>query len=104
MVMKAPDSGYQLFTIDAGYQLRLAQGLSLGLVVYNVTDTGRSTAPLTYGGGLSYGADSFGIHADVYFDGDTNDAKYLFGLAYLLSANFPYAWAPITMKLMNPYS
>lgn len=83
------DSGYQLFTVDAGYQLRLSQGLSLGLVVYNVTDTGRSTAPLTYGGGLSYGADSFGIHADVYFDAETNDAKYLFGLAYLISASFP---------------
>jgi len=83
------DSGYQLFTIDAGYQLRLSQGLSLGLVVYNVTDTGRSTAPLTYGGGLSYGSDSFGLHADIYFDANTNDAKYLFGLAYLLSANFP---------------
>jgi hypothetical protein len=83
------DSEYQLFTIDAGYQWRLAQGLSLGLTAYNVTNTEQSTAPITYGGGLSYAADSFGISADMYYNAQSDKPKYLAGLAYLLGYNFP---------------
>jgi hypothetical protein len=83
------DSEYQLFTVDAGYQWRMTQGLSLGLTAYNLTNSEQTSVPISYGGGLSYGTDAFGLSTDIYYNAQIGKPKYLVGLAYLLAANFP---------------
>ena len=83
------ESDYQLFTVDAGYQWRMTSGLSLGATAYNLTNTKYSTAPISWGAGVSYGADTFGINADVRYNAQVGKARYLMGLVYLLSGAFP---------------
>ena len=83
------ESDYQLFTVDAGYQWRMNSGLSLGLTARNLTNTKYSSAPITWGGGLSYGANLFAISADARYNAQVKKVKYLAGLAYLMAQAFP---------------
>ena len=44
---------------------------------------------MTFGGGVSYAADSFGVSADMFYNAQSDKPKYLAGLAYLLGINYP---------------
>lgn len=74
------------FTFDLGLTLKPGGGLSLALVGNNLNgDTGYQ--PLTFGGGVGYAKDKFGIEADLVSDlvtWDKNKVRAMAGAELLL--------------------
>lgn len=53
------------FTLDAGFNLLLAEGFRLGFVSHNLTNPGTALAPLMFGGGLGFKKGDLTLEADV---------------------------------------
>jgi opacity protein-like surface antigen len=79
-------------TFDAGVTVKPVNELSLSLVGANLTDTGYSFLPLTFGGGIGYGTRDFTLEADVLGDFTTySDTKVraMAGGEYLAGDHVP---------------
>lgn len=79
-------------TFDAGLTLKPVKELALGVVGYNLTDTGHGFLPLMLGGGGGLAMDIFSIEADVVGDFTTYDeakVRAMTGGQVLLGGHFP---------------
>jgi opacity protein-like surface antigen len=86
------------FTFDAGVTVTPANGLFIGVVGSNLTNTGNGFRPLTLGGGVGYGNNDITVEVDVLADfttfarpdGSSRTAmRGMAGFEYLLADHFP---------------
>ncbi len=86
-------------TFDAGLTIKLTDELSVAAVGSNLTEPGHSFLPLTFGGGLGFGARQFSLELDAVADFTTYDetsmrlmggGEILLGDAFPLRAGFRY--------------
>lgn len=94
------DPNFRNITFDAGLALALTDMIRLGLVGYNLTNTGSVLAPLMFGGGLGVRVSDFtlegnlvGVDKAVWGAWKTRiqvGAEYLAGAHYPLRAGWAY--------------
>ncbi|MEO1335511.1 MAG: hypothetical protein AAFV29_07690 [Myxococcota bacterium] len=82
-------SGFSVFNLDAGFQYRVTQSISLGVVGYNLIRNERPEMPLQAGGGLAFNAELFSIEGDVLYDFQAEKLKISAGLDFIISGAFP---------------
>jgi hypothetical protein len=86
---KLEGAGYNIFTIDAGIQWRIVQGLSLGVSGYNLTNSKRPEIPISWGAGLGYQLGTFSIEGDVRYNAQKGKALYSLGAGYVIADTVP---------------
>lgn len=83
------DDGFSALTLDAGLQWRIWQGLAIGLVGYNLTNSDRPELPISWGAGVGYLYDAFSIEADVRYNAQIGNPRYSLGAGYVVAQSFP---------------
>lgn len=82
--------GFRYFTIDAGLQWRIVDGLAIGIAGYNLTNPDQDETPISFGGGIGYQADfGLSIEADVVHDVRRDSQRFAGALGYVISQSFP---------------
>jgi opacity protein-like surface antigen len=86
------------FTFDAGITVTPVNGLFIGVVGSNLTNTGNGFRPLTLGGGIGYGNNDITAEVDVVADFTTyvrpdgsgrTAMRAMAGFEYLVADHFP---------------
>lgn len=75
---RSDGNGFSGFQMDAGVQWRLWQGLSLGLVGYNLTNSDRPEMPISWGAGLGWQSQFFSLEADIRYNAQRGEPRYSF--------------------------
>jgi hypothetical protein len=85
-------------TFDAGITVKPTDGLFIGLVGSNLTNTGNGFVPLTLGGGIGFGTNDITVEGDFAADFTTftnatgqsrTTTRFMAGLEYLAGDHFP---------------
>ncbi|MEQ9504395.1 MAG: hypothetical protein RIT81_46490 [Deltaproteobacteria bacterium] len=79
------NGGFKIFTVDVGLQWRIFDGLSIGLVGYNLTNSDEPEVPLGWGAGLGYQLGSFSIEGDVRYNAQRGEPRYSGAIGYVLA-------------------
>ncbi len=77
------------FNVDVGLNWTLFDGLSLGLVGYNLANSENKEMPIAWGLGLGYQAGSFVVEADVYYNAQQGDPRFSGSLGYTIADTVP---------------
>jgi hypothetical protein len=86
------------FTFDAGITVKPTDGLFLGILGTNLTNTGNGFRPLSLGGGIGYGSSDVTVEGDVVADFTTftntagssrTTTRFMAGLEYLAGDHYP---------------
>lgn len=80
---------FKVFTVDAGVQWRIWEGLSLGVVGYNLTNSDRKEVPIGWGAGLGFQLGAFSLEADVRYNAKIGKARYSLGAGYVIADLVP---------------
>lgn len=80
---------FKVFTVDAGVQWRIWEGLSLGVVGYNLTNSDRAEVPIGWGAGLGFQYAGFSIETDVRYNAKIGKARYSLGAGYVIADLVP---------------
>ena len=72
------ESGFSAIQFDVGIQWRLSQGLSLGLVGYNLTNSDRPEMPISWGAGIGWQSGVLSLEADVRYNAQVGEPRYSF--------------------------
>ena len=83
------DAGFDLFTLDAGFQWQAESGVSLGLTAYNLTNADESEFPISWGAGVGFGSGGFSVEADVLYNAKIGRPKFAGVLGYVISDLVP---------------
>jgi hypothetical protein len=86
------------FTFDAGITVKPTDGLYLGILGSNLTNTGNGFRPLSLGGGVGYGTNDITVEGDVVADFTTftdvagsnrTTTRVMAGFEYLAADHYP---------------
>lgn len=77
--------GFSGIQIDVGIQWRMPQGISIGLVGYNLRKSDRPEMPISWGAGLGWQTEVFSVEADVRYNAQKGEPRYSFGAGLVLS-------------------
>lgn len=80
---------FQLFQLDAGLQWRIIEGLSIGVVGYNLIKRDKELTPISLGGGLGYQTDIFMLEGDFVYNFLTSEVRASGGLSVTLYEMIP---------------
>ena len=86
---KDDELSYNIFTLDAGIQWRIWQGLSVGLVGYNLTNSSKEEIPISWGAGLGWQFGAFSAEADVRYNAKVGNPTFSFGAGYVIAEYVP---------------
>ena len=77
-------AGFSGLQFDVGIQWRLSEGLSLGLVGYNLTHSERPEMPISWGAGIGWQGGVLSLEADVRYDAQVGEPRYSFAAGAVL--------------------
>lgn len=77
-------AGFSGLQLDIGIQGRLWQGLSLGLVGYNLNKSDRPEMPLSWGAGIGWQSEVLSLEADVRYSAQVGALRYSFAAGVAL--------------------
>ncbi len=86
---KNDDLSYNAFTLDVGLQWRIWQGLAIGLVGYNLTNSDREELPIGWGAGLGWQYGAFSVETDVRYNARVGNPTFSFGAGYVIAEFLP---------------
>ena len=93
--------GFKTLTFDVGLAWHVAQGLSIGAVGYNLTNSKRPEVPIAVGGGLGYEIGGFAIEFDVRHEFPNKETRFSGGAGYTIADLVPLrigAWYDLASK------
>jgi hypothetical protein len=83
------EEGFKTLTFDAGVAWRVIEGLSIGAVGYNLTNSKRPEVPIAIGGGIGYEVAGFSIEVDTRYTFVTEAARVSFAAGYVIADLVP---------------
>ncbi len=95
------EDGFKVLTFDVGIVWRIVEGLSLGAVGYNLTNSKRPEVPIGWGAGLGYEIAGFNVEGDVRYNAKIGKARYSLGVGYIIANLVPLrlgAWYDLANK------
>ncbi|MCA9554335.1 MAG: hypothetical protein KC933_30145 [Myxococcales bacterium] len=84
-----PDEDFKSFQIDAGFQWRVWEGLSVGVAGYNLTNSDRPELPISWGAGLGWQSSWFSLEGDVRYNAQQGKPAYSMAGGVVLAEMFP---------------
>lgn len=84
-----PDDDFKSFQIDAGFQWRIWQGLSVGVAGYNLTKSEREELPIAWGAGVGYQAEWFSLEADIRYNAQKGKPRYSVAGSFVIAELIP---------------
>ena len=81
--------GFKTLTFDVGLAWRVLEGLSIGAVGYNLTNSKRPEIPIAVGGGIGYEIAGFSIEGDVRYTFPTDATRLSFAAGYVIADMVP---------------
>lgn len=84
-----PDEDFKSFQIDAGFQWRVWEGLSIGLAGYNLTNSDREELPISWGAGIGYQAEWFSVEGDVRYNAQRGAPRYSLAAGFIIADMIP---------------
>lgn len=82
---KIEEGGFNIFTIDVGFQWRMTESLSFGIAAYNLTNTDEPEVPIGWGAGLGYQLGAFSIEGDIRYNAQRGEPRYSGGIGYVIA-------------------
>jgi hypothetical protein len=80
---------FKVFTVDAGFQWRIWEFLSIGLVGYNLTNSSRKEVPIGWGAGVGFQFDAFTLESDVRYNAKIGKPRFSLGAGYTIAELVP---------------
>lgn len=84
-----PEDDLKSVQVDIGFQWQIWEGLSLGVVGYNLTKSDDPELPIGWGAGLGYQMEWFSIEADVRYNAQVGHPAYSLAAGLVLWDQFP---------------
>ena len=95
------EEGFKTLTFDVGLAWRIVEGLSIGAVGYNLTNSKRAELPISIGGGIGYEIAGFSIEGDARYNFQLEKARLSFAAGYIIADLVPVrvgAWYDFANK------
>lgn len=87
--MEVENGGSSAFSIDVGILWQIAEGISIGGTMQNVTADSQPGLPRTWGAGVGYQGGPFMIEIDVEHEWELRAPEYALGAGFTISDRFP---------------